>query len=138
MTPPPDQTVFHICTRAEADAARTAGEYRAVSLEREGFIHLSRAHQVWPTARAYFAGVAGLVLLVVDPTKLTAPLVYEAPAPLPSATPKTEDPATTTERYPHCYGPIAMEAVVEVIELSCFDGARPRAAITSAPENHAL
>lgn len=117
----PDAAVFHICPRADYLAARASGAYHAASLNTEGFIHLSRAHQVLPTARAYFHGVSDLVLLVIDPTLLTAPLVYEAPAPLPSDTPKAAH--DLVEQYPHCYGPIPLAAIVDAMELTHFTGA---------------
>ena len=120
MSLPADHAVFHICSRAAAVQARVTGQYRADSLDGEGFIHLSRAHQVLPTAAAYFAGVPDLVLLVIDPTLLTAPLVYEPPAPLPSASPKDH---AGGELYPHCYGPIDLVAIVDVMELAHFSGA---------------
>ena len=72
-----------------------------------------------PTAAAYFAGVPELVVLVIDPTLLTAPLAYEPPAPLPTASPKD---AAHGELYPHCYGPIDLAAIVDVMELSHFPG----------------
>ncbi|GAB1343039.1 hypothetical protein MASR1M101_21660 [Gemmatimonas sp.] len=87
--------------------------HRPASLAHEGFVHLSQAHQVGPTAHAYFAGVPDLVVLVVDPVRLKAPLVYEPPAPLASSTPK---PASD-DLYPHCYGPIDLDAIVDVITL---------------------
>jgi uncharacterized protein (DUF952 family) len=118
MTLPNDRAVFHICSRAAAVQAQETGDYRADSLAGEGFIHLSRAHQVLPTAAAYFAGVPDLVVLVIDPTALTAPLVYEPPAPLPTASPKADAPG---ELYPHCYGPIDVAAIVDVIELAAFN-----------------
>ena len=105
--------VFHICTRAAVAAAQELGAYRPVSLDHEGFVHLSHAHQVLPTARAYFAGVPDLVVLVIDGSRLTAPLVFEPPAPLASSTPK---PASD-DLYPHCYGPIDLAAIVDVIAL---------------------
>jgi predicted cupin superfamily sugar epimerase/uncharacterized protein (DUF952 family) len=114
--------IFHICSRAALTAARAAGAYRADSLEREGFIHLSRAHQVLPTARAYFAGVPDLVLLVIDPALLTSRLEYEAPAPLPTPDARTAKPPSS-DLYPHCYGPIDLVAIVDVIDLAQFDGA---------------
>lgn len=119
MTPSPANTaVFHICTRAAIDAARTAGRYDAESLMHEGFIHLSQAHQVLPTAHAYFAGVPDLVLLVIDPSLLSSRLVYEPPAPLPSSAPKPP----SSDLYPHCYGPIDLAAIVDVIDLAQFTG----------------
>ncbi len=122
-TPPTDTAVFHICSRAAVDAARAAGAYRPESLTVEGFVHLSRAHQVLPTARAYFSGVPDLVLLVIDPSLLSSPLRYEPPAPLPTATPKIGD----VELYPHYYGALEMDAVVDVVDLAHFDGHAPHA-----------
>ena len=116
----PDR-VYHLCTRAALEAARAAGVYRAASLETEGFIHCSQAHQVGPTARAYFAGVPEVVVLEIDVARLTSRLVYEAPAPLPSETPKTEDPDAL---YPHCYGPINLDAIEDVRDVASFSGSR--------------
>ena len=118
MTIHDDIAIYHICTRHDVHEAHVRGAYRAESLARDGFIHLSRTHQVGPTAKAYFAGVADLVVLVIDPTRLSAPLRYEPPAPLPSRTPK---PAHD-ELYPHCYGPIDLAAIVDVRELADFTG----------------
>lgn len=118
MTIPEDTTVFHICAREEMNAARALGKYRAASLDTEGFIHLSRAHQVLPTAQAYFVGVPDLVLLVIDPTLLTARLVYEPPVPLATNAPKPSSDAL----YPHCYGAVDLAAIVDVIDLAQFDG----------------
>lgn len=109
--------VYHLTTRPALEAARAAGVYRAPSLETEGFIHCSQAHQVGPTARAYFAGVPEVVVLEIDVARLTSRLVYEAPAPLPTETPKTEDPDAL---YPHCYGPINLEAIVDVRDVASF------------------
>ncbi len=121
---PRETAVFHICSRAAWAEARSTDAYRADSLDNEGFIHLSRGHQVLPTARAYFDGVPDLVLLIVDPTLLTAPLVYEAPAPLhPSASPESSRPdPRASDLFPHCYGPINLDAIIDVIDLARFDG----------------
>jgi predicted cupin superfamily sugar epimerase/uncharacterized protein (DUF952 family) len=124
MTVAHDAAVFHICRREAAVLARATGHYLADSLDGEGFIHLSRAHQVLPTAAAYFAGEPDLVVLVIDPTLLTARLVYEPPAPLPSASPKDTPPG---ELYPHCYGTIDLAAIVDVMELAHFPGAEVHA-----------
>jgi predicted cupin superfamily sugar epimerase/uncharacterized protein (DUF952 family) len=118
MTISQDSAVFHICARQAMTDARAHGEYRAASLDTEGFIHLSRAHQVVPTAQAYYRGVPDLVLLVIDPTLLTARVVYEPPAPLASDAPKPASDAL----YPHCYGAVDLAAIVDVIDLAQFDG----------------
>jgi len=119
-SPAPDACIFHICTRADADAALAAGVYRAPSLDTEGFIHLSCAHQVRPVLDAFYPDQSALVLLVVDPTLLTAPLRYEAPASLPVVGQAPAPDAAQT--FPHLYGPLDAQAVLDVIAVDQFDG----------------
>ena len=95
--------IFHITTAPEWDAARSAGEYRAPSLETEGFIHCSNEDQVAGVANRFYADQADLLVLCIDAGRLAAPV-------------RDED-AGTGERFPHVYGPIEREAVVEVREL---------------------
>jgi uncharacterized protein (DUF952 family) len=71
-----------------------------------GFIHCSKAHQVSGVANAVYAGVHGLVLLVIDPERVTAPIREESP-----------DGSDGNERYPHIYGPLNVDAVLEVVEF---------------------
>jgi len=109
--------IFHIATAADWEAARRAGSYTmstyGVGLADEGFIHASRADQ-WQGVRERFYGEAAepLVLLAIDPDRLTAPVVDESP-------PGTE------ETFPHIYGPLNPDAVVQVLPLGT--GTEPRA-----------
>ena len=117
MPLPPD-CIFHVCTRAQADAALALGQYRIPSLESEGFIHLSQAHQVQGVADRYYAGQSGLVLLVVAPDRLHAPLRWEPPGSLRvAAGAKRPDAA---QLFPHLYGPLNTDAVLEVLDLASF------------------
>ncbi len=56
-------------------------------------------------ANARFAGARDLVLLSVAVERLTAPLRYEV------------GDRGSAELFPHLYGPLAAEAVVEVLPL---------------------
>lgn len=103
--------IYHITTRAEWESARRSGEYRASSLESEGFIHFSRRDQVMRVAERFYRGQSGLVLLVVDPDRLTARLVFEPP--INPQTGQTEPGAT--EDFPHLYGPLNADAVVRAV-----------------------
>ena len=101
--------IYHITSRkAWIDATRN-GAYSAPSLQAEGFIHCSTVGQVLPVAREFFAGQTGLVLLVVDSRKLGFEVKWESAAP----------PAGVAEgvTFPHIYGPIALDAVVQVLDL---------------------
>lgn len=97
--------VFHITAATTWSEALRAGVYRGDSLETEGFIHCSRAEQVPGVFARLFRGRTDLVLLSVEVERLTSRLVDE----------NLEGGA---ELYPHVYGPIALDAVVEVRRLS--------------------
>lgn len=98
--------IFHITPRDLWDAANAAGEYRAASLDSEGFAHCSTSDQLLPVANRFFQGQRGLVLLCIDTEQLQSEYRYEAATdPLPGAS----DPL-----FPHIYGPINLGAVVKV------------------------
>jgi len=105
--------ILHITSRDRWLVARDSGGYVAPSLASEGFIHCSQLHQVLPVAEKFYRGQQGLVLLVIDPARLTADLKWEAPAeggPPPGVA--EGDP------FPHIYGPINPDAVVQVLDLT--------------------
>lgn len=101
------EPLFHVAEAADWDAARRRGRYdrstRGRSLDDVGFVHLSTGAQ-WPgVLERYYADHPGpLLLLTVDPDRLTAPLRWEAPAP------------GSPELFPHLYGPLDTDAVVAV------------------------
>lgn len=135
------ECIFHIATAADAAAARANGEHCAPSLSSEGLIHLSQAHQVQAVLQAFYPGRTDLVLLLVDPALLTAPLRYEAPA----SRGKPGGPATfeRDQLFPHLYGPLNADAIVGVVDAAGFDGQpvqadRAAASARSAPVAPAL
>lgn len=90
--------ILHIITKKDWQTAVAAGEYRAASLESEGYIHCSTLDQVLLPANERYTGQSDLILLTIDPTKLTAKLVYE-------------DCYESGEQFPHIYGPLNLDAV---------------------------
>ncbi|MFE9681996.1 DUF952 domain-containing protein [Streptomyces sp. NPDC006285] len=100
--------ILHLTERSLWDAAREDGAYRMSTrgrtLEQEGFIHCSTRAQL-PSVAAFlygsYEGPDELVVLVVDPVRLDVPVKYEAPEP-------------GAEKFPHVYGPIPVDSVVEV------------------------
>jgi len=92
-------TILHITTEAAWADARRDGRVVAPSLADEGFIHCSTHAQVEATANRIFRGSGDLLLLEVDPARLTAPL-------------KWERATDVGEEFPHVYGPIDLGAVV--------------------------
>jgi uncharacterized protein (DUF952 family) len=104
-----DRYIFHIIRRGEWLGALERGDYVPPSLGSEGFIHCSTAGQVSPTAKRWFAGVPDLLVLRIDTELLTAELKYEAP--------RNGGPERQNERFPHLYGTLNLNAVVEVLDL---------------------
>ncbi|MEW5538221.1 DUF952 domain-containing protein [Streptomyces cyaneofuscatus] len=111
------EPLLHLAEAPLWEAARGTGTYemstRGRTLQEEGFIHLSLPHQLPGVARMLYgdgggseggAGGHDLVVLVVDPARLTAPVRYEEMKP-------------GGEEFPHLYGPLPVDAVVEVRRL---------------------
>lgn len=119
MTTDATTRIFHVCDRAAAQRAKAEGEYRPASLAAEGFIHLSQGHQVQAVIQAFYAGVPDLVVLVVDPARLAAPLRYEAAAFMPGFAQGGKAPAAGA--FPHLYGPLEADAVLEIVDARRFD-----------------
>ena len=96
--------VFHLTERSVFSVALETGAYEADSLRSEGFVHCSKREQVPRTAARFFAGRSGLVLLCIEAARLADSLRYEA---------------ADGEAFPHCYGPIPLDAIVAVLDFPC-------------------
>ena len=104
--------IYHITSLAAWNEARQRGDYRTDSLAMEGFIHCSTEEQVVPVAEKYYKGQDSLILLVIEPERLTSDLKWEPPA---EGAPPPGVPEGSL--FPHIYGPINLEAVVRVFDL---------------------
>lgn len=81
--------------------------YRASSLDREGFIHLSTREQIQKSVQLYFRAQDPLLLLTIDPKRCEAPLKWE----------KSRDDLP----FPHLYGPLNLDAIVKCHALGVDD-----------------
>ncbi|WP_336517946.1 DUF952 domain-containing protein [Pollutibacter soli] len=97
--------IYHITTAAEWEKAKPTGAYASASLALEGFNHCCTEAQVEGVLQRYFAGKPDLVKLTIDTEKLKSQLVYDW-------SPSVQD------TFPHIYGPINVDSVVEVEKLS--------------------
>ena len=110
--------IFHITSRAEWLSAQQAGQYTAPSLAQEGFIHCSTRAQVLPVANKFYKGQSGLILLGIDPARLSSVLKWEPPF---EGAPPTG--VSSGDLFPHIHGPLDLDAVVRVLDLeSAPDG----------------
>ncbi|MFI6346627.1 GNAT family N-acetyltransferase [Streptomyces sp. NPDC050560] len=107
--PRPAAPLLHLAERAHWEAARTTGTYtrstRGRTLAEVGFIHCSRPHQLRRVADFLYTDTdpADLVVLVIDPSGLTAPVREEPPEP------------DAAETFPHIYGPLPVSAVHDTV-----------------------
>ncbi|MEA3185208.1 MAG: hypothetical protein QOJ74_1685 [Ilumatobacteraceae bacterium] len=101
--------IFHITDTTTWAASQRQGAHtgstRGIDLAEEGYIHCGTAQQ-WPGVVArYYGDATDLLLLHIDEQALTSPLVYEQ---LPGA----------AEPFPHVYGAINLDAVIDVQPLA--------------------
>jgi uncharacterized protein (DUF952 family) len=94
--------IYHIVTPEVWEKFETEDFYEAESLNTEGFIHCSFAEQLEGVLERYYAGAEKVLVLTIDPEKLSSKLVNE--------------PSTNNEIYPHIYGRINRDAIVKVEE----------------------
>jgi len=101
-----EPTVYHLALLADWQAAVEGGSYRTstlgVTLAEQGFIHCSFADQVQRVADTFFLGRDDVVVLTLDPARLTAEIKVEP---------------VGSDWFPHLYGPLDPAAVVGVRPL---------------------
>ena len=95
--------LYHLISQSEFDHQPADEPLIEPSFAGEGFIHLSATaeHVTWVANRLY-RDVVDLVVLVLDEQLLTAPVRY--------------DP-TADGVFPHLYGPLDREAIVDIEPL---------------------
>jgi len=96
--------IFHITlpehwARAQRDGAITMST-RDVTLAEEGFVHCSFAEQLAATAVRFFGDLEEVVVVRIDPAAVTSPVV-------------SEDLYDSGQLFPHVYGPINVDAVID-------------------------
>jgi uncharacterized protein (DUF952 family) len=98
-------TILHITQRQQWQAAKNIGLYRGPTLDTEGFIHCSTLAQVIGSANRFFKNQKDLVILVINCDRVTAEIRYEG--------------ETINNLFPHIYGALNIDAVVQAIDFSC-------------------
>jgi len=99
-------TIYKICSAAEWSAAAASGAFTGSAADRrDGFIHLSAAHQLRATAAKHFAGRGDLVLVAFEEAVL-APVKWEV--------------SRGGNLFPHVYGtlPVASASWVKPLSLA--------------------
>jgi uncharacterized protein (DUF952 family) len=94
--------IYHIVLPQVWERFKDRPSYAPESLTSEGFIHCSYPGQLEAVLKRYYRGVEKVLILKIDTEKLYAKLVKE--------------PSTNNEMYPHIYGRLNHNAVVDIEE----------------------
>jgi uncharacterized protein (DUF952 family) len=113
-----DDLIFHITTNEEFNTFKKNGNYEPESLDEKGFIHCSSGHQVEDIANEKFSGHEKILLLVIDVTALNSKIKYEKDS-------------ESGKKYPHIYGPLDTNAIIDKIEVLPEDDGQFKIGFTS-------
>jgi len=94
--------IYHIVLPEVWEKFKNEKFYAAESLQSESFIHCSFAEQIETVLRRYYKNAERVLILHIEPELLAAKLIQES--------------STNDEIYPHIYGKINVEAIVEIEE----------------------
>lgn len=107
------ELVYKIVAAGSWRQAIEAGDYLGSPADlRDGFIHLSAAHQVEGTAARHFAGVSDLLLVSFDASALGPALRWEA--------------SRGGELFPHLYAPLKTSLALAAIPMILDSDGVPR------------
>jgi len=99
----PNRFIYHFVKPEYLQAQTGQDEYFPADYQEEGFIHCCTKDQWEHVRTSYYKGVPEIKVLKLDKNKLKATLKYEG---------KTE------EKFPHIYGGINKEAIVEILTIT--------------------
>ncbi|MBN9189602.1 DUF952 domain-containing protein [Microbacterium sp.] len=107
-------TILHLSTQSDWDAALESAEYRTstrgATLDQVGYIHASYPEQLAEVAEFVYAGTdAALCVLVIDERRVAAAGV------------RVVDEDGDGRLYPHIYGALRPEFVIDVIPAAFDD-----------------
>ena len=96
--------IYHVTSQNEWEQAKINREYKPASYDQEGFIHCSIDRQVAGVLDRFYKGQTGLVKLKIEKAKVNRPVLFELAVDL-------------DELFPHIYGPLNIDSVIEVINI---------------------
>lgn len=98
-----EKMIYHITSIKAWKQQADTNQYKPLS--NEPFIHASSYHQISGTLNKYFRNKKDLLLLTIDPLQVRPEIKYE-------------DLRGGGQLYPHIYGPLNMDAIVKIEEIS--------------------
>ena len=117
----PQDTIYHLVTQSDFQALSQNNVYIPALFEQDGFIHCTvEPDTLLAVANDYFSAVTGPVLvLVIDLQRVEAEVKFEPPTPIAGG---GESHLRESLLFPHIYGPLNLDAVVNVGSLEKKNG----------------
>ena len=97
--------IYHLTTEKEWEQAKIDGAYKPDGYDLEGFIHCSIETQVAGVLERFYKGQTGLVKLKIEKAKVSRPVLFELAQDI-------------NQLFPHIYGTLNIDSVVDVIKIS--------------------
>ena len=98
-----DKCIYLLSSRQDYEHALSKGSLWRESLDSEGFIHASPKDQLTRVANKYYKATRSPLILVLTTENINVEVKWEPAA---------------GSLYPHIYGPLNMNAVVEVVPIA--------------------
>lgn len=96
--------IYHILNVNEWEESKSKKFYEPLSYSIEGFIHCSALDKIEESANRFFRGKYEIVILCIDEERVKAEIIYE-------------DLYNTGFEFPHIYGQLNLDSVVEVVKI---------------------
>ena len=103
-----DDLIFHVVKKEDWKSQKKDSRYHPDSLDSEGFIHCASGNNIEDVTNRLYEGETNVLLIIINTTLVEPEIRYES----------SDDSDT---KYPHIYGPLNMDAVVDKIELAAED-----------------
>lgn len=113
-----DDLIFHVATSEYFESHKSNNKYQPESLDSKGFIHCSKGSQIEKTANRLFPDEDEILLLIIDISTLSAEVKYEVDE-------------QSGEKFPHVYGPLNIDAVMDKINIFAEETGDFKIAFTS-------
>lgn len=103
-----DDLIFHVTTEEYFQDHKVNNRYQPESLDSKGFIHCSKGTQIEATANRIFPDRDEILLLIIDISTLSSDVKYDMDE-------------QTGEKYPHIYGPLNIDAIMDKLTIYAED-----------------
>lgn len=103
-----DDLIFHVVKKENWKSQKKDSRYHPESLDSDGFIHCSTGRTIEEVTNRLYKDQDDILLIIINTTLVEPEIRYE-------------NSGNSDTKYPHIYGPLNMDAVIDKIELASED-----------------